>query len=236
MNFLAENGTARYVRECIESGRTDITQDQYPRIEPTIKHIGARYDPATSLKALERVVEYERVNGGYAPKIIRAGKALVNTGDRTMKAEIIDGNDPRGFTIGYDTGCCMTLGGASESCIWAGYEDPRYSFFAVYDDADRLRAQSILYVAEQDGKRYLVADNIEVNAGTNLAAVAGIYKEALLGILEEQDVQVDAIHIGEGYVKKGVLDSLPMVMRPVETPLGSAVYTDAEMQRELWRR
>ena len=82
-----------------------------------------------------------------------------------MVAEILADDDPGGFTIGYDTGCCMTLGGASESCIWAGYQDPNYAFFTVRDRGDRLRAQSILYIAEAMGKKYLVAASVQRPSG-----------------------------------------------------------------------
>ncbi len=116
-------------------------------------------------------------------------------GDTEFVAEILSEDDPRGLTIGYDTGCCMTLGGASESCIWAGYEDPRYSFFAVYDEAGRLRAQSVMYLAKEDGKQILVVDNIEVNAGTELQPISEIYKMALTQFAQERRIH----RVGDSY-------------------------------------
>ncbi len=252
-NFVAEHGIRLYAERRIESNTTDLTAAELSDSKEWISSIGSRYSAEDSFLALERVARFKREHAGsFPPKFIAPEKTTVsyektvlkrdNQGNeeegkhtRVMEAEVLAAGDPRGFTIGYDTGCCMTLGGASETCIWSGLEDSRYAFFAVYDVYERLRAQSIMYLAEQDGKKYLVLDNIEANAGTDLSVVADVYKNALTKFIEHQQLDIDAIHIGEGYVKSGILDNLPVAVVNPQTPR-AGTYTDARSQRVLWAK
>jgi hypothetical protein len=235
LGFVAEKGVLIYAAQALENGSTTVTLDEVEGFSQVFKHVGSRYAPRTTFEAIERMVKFRRDHRIFPDKILKQGVAQVNVGSIEFKAEVFDKGDPRGFTIGYDTGCCMTLGGASEDCIWAGYEDGRYSFFGVYDKAGRLRAQSILYVAESGGKKVLVADNIEANKGTDYSAIAEVYRQALVRITEEQGLQLDAIHVGTGSVAPGLMKSLPDASRVYPTPL-AGTYSDAASQKVLWRR
>jgi len=253
LDFVASHGVEVLAEAKIVTGATSLTREDVRGFRGWIEHIGNRYAVGVTLGILEKVAEYKKEHGPYLPKIIKPGKSSVVIDDwttiiedaegkpetkvenREFSAAILSPDDPGGFTIGYDTGCCMTIGGASESCIWRGYDDNRYSFFTVRDSDGRLRAQSILYIAEEMGKRYLVADNIEVNGGTDVTQVAKIYKQALLDILKQNEMEVDAIHIGQGFVEKGILDSLPKASVAPQTPQ-PGTYSDASVQRVLWSK
>jgi hypothetical protein len=236
LRFVAERGVQLYADQAIDAGRTDVTAEEFTSQQPIVTHIGSRYSPRVVFEALERKIHFERQNGSYPAKLFRSHPAANFTvGSRTFSAEVLGSDDPRGFTIGFDTGCCMTLGGASESCIWAGYEDPRYSFFAVYDNAGRLRAQSILYLAQSGDQKILVADNIETNAGTDLSVIADLYRDALTKFATDQELELDAIHIGVGYTPSEVIRSLPQASVMPGTPK-AGVYTDARDQRVLWSK
>lgn len=233
--FAAENGLLLHYNTLLDRKLTDVTPEELDGEQKLVKEMGARYSPDSAFRAIERVIHFERQNGPYPKKEMEPLKTRIMAKDREYWAEILAPDDPRGFTIGYDTGCCMTLGGASESCIWAGYEDPRYSFFAVYDSDQRLRAQSVMYISEMDGKRVLVADNIEANNGTDLSSITEVYGRALTAFIEQQGLDIDAIHIGHGYTPSQVIAKLPYASKSYPTPRDE-VYTDARQQHVLWER
>jgi len=253
LDFVAFNGVQILAESKIATGTTTLTREDVRGFRGWIESIGSRYAASVTIAALEKAAQYKKEHGPYPPKIIKQGQSSVVINDWTTVAENAEGksetklesrefstailspDDPGGFTIGYDTGCCMTLDGASENCIWAGYEDPRYSFFTVRDGGGRLRAQSILYIVEEMGKKYLVVDNIEVNGGTDVTQVAKIYKQALLDILKKNEIEVDAIHIGQGFVEEGILDNLPLASVTPQTPR-PGTYSDASIQRVLWSK
>jgi hypothetical protein len=230
--FVATEGLLLYASEMIGEGATDVTLEEIEGYKDFATHLGGRYGQQRMFSAVERLIHFRREHGFFPEKLIPAYSSSVTEAGKQFTAEVFRSDDPRGMTIGYDTGCCMTLGGASESCIWAGYEDGRYSFMGVYDEQGKLRAQSILYVAEQDGKKVLVIDNIETNEGTDLTTVASVYKRALVEMMRETETPFDSIHIGVGYTPKAILASLP-VTKSYPTPK-FGVYSDAGSQRLLW--
>lgn len=232
--FVATEGLLQYASALIGEGKTDVTLQELEEYKEYAVELGGRYGQDSMFGAIERIIHFKREHGAFPRKIIPAFSASVSEVGKAYSAEILSADDPRGMTIGFDTGCCMTLGGASESCIWAGYEDARYSFMAVYDEGGKLRAQSVLYVVEQEGTKILVVDNIETNRGTDLSAVAAVYKKALVEMMKETETPFDAIHIGVGYTPEAILGSLPEA-RSYRTPK-AGVYTDAASQRLLWSR
>ncbi|MCA9330524.1 hypothetical protein KC957_00595 [Candidatus Saccharibacteria bacterium] len=235
LNFVAEKGVMIFAGDAMTDGRTEVTPEEFLQYDELIAHVGSTYSPAVTFGAIERIAAFKREHGSYPAKIMPAVSTAVVVGDETYAAEILSPDDPRGLTIGFDTGCCMTLGGASDSCIWAGYEDARYSFFAVYDSAGKLRAQSVMYVVEEDDKSILVVDNIEANQGTNLGKVADVYRTALVEFIQEKKLDISAIHIGVGYTPAEVMKQLPKAPTSPATPLPD-VYSDAASQRLLWSR
>lgn len=233
LDFVAKEGVDIAFTKLRESGYDRISQEEYEAKKSFVVALGRRYSPDSVLKALERVIDFERAKGGYDKKILAPNKTEVNIDDRTYIAEVLPEGDPRAFTIGYDTGCCMTLGGASESCIWAGVADSRYSFFAVYE-GQRLRAQSLIYATKtEEGETVLVIDNIEANAGTDLLAMSKIYKDALVEFIERQGLDVKAIQLGVGWTDDTILSQFMPAQVSYPGPI-QGVYSDAYRQRVVW--
>lgn len=162
----------------------------------------------------------------------------IQTPSGVYKAEILAKDDPRGMTIGVDTGCCMTLQGASRSCIESGYRDKNAGFFALYAPKGGLAAQSYFYV-NTDHPNILVLDNIEANQGRDTNKIVEIYKQALSKYLLERFAtdrtwNIDTVNLGTGYgdaVKSSVL-RLPAT-NPIPNNLGYRIYSDASDQRLL---
>lgn len=211
----------------------------------------------SNLKASEVVTEYrgwvDELSRAYGSgrvvraisefKSIRNPEALlpsatidVATADGVYKAEVLAKDDPRGATIGVDTGCCMTLDGASADCIRSGYQDSGAGFFALYTPQGRLAAQSYFYVNPEQPD-VLVLDNIEANQGRDTNKIVKLYQEALTRYLAERftsdsEWKIRTVHIGTGYgdaVKSTVLQ-LPQAPTVRNKP---GIYTDAHDQRRL---
>lgn len=193
---------------------------------------------------LSRAYGSERVVRAISEfKTIRNPEALLppatidlTTDDGVYKAEVLAKDDPRGATIGVDTGCCMTLDGASANCIRSGYQDSGAGFFALYTPQGRLAAQSYFYVNPEQPD-VLVLDNIEANQGRDTNKIVKLYKEALEQYLAERftsdsDWKIRTVHVGTGYgdaVKSTVLQ-LPQAPTIRNKP---GIYTDADDQRRL---
>jgi hypothetical protein len=151
------------------------------------------------------------------------------TKSKPYKLEILDKDDVRGFTIGEDTGCCMTLHGESNSCIQAGYEREDAGFLAMYAPDGKLAAQSFWYVHPRY-KDTLVLDNIEANAGRDLEKVATVYRKALAEYLKTHaDLGITKVHVGTGYTDISMGD-MPVVK---SVPSFRDIYSDADDQRLL---
>ncbi len=199
------------------------------------------------VRELSRCYSSNRIVGAISEyKLVRTTEALLparvmemQTSSGIYKAEVLAKDDPRGMTIGVDTGCCMTLDGASASCIESGYKHKNAGFFALYTPQGRLAAQSYFYV-NPEHPNVLVLDNIEANQGRNTDKILELYKEALTQYLldrfaADSEWNIDTVHVGTGYgdvVKASVL-RLPAV-NPVINNLGR-IYTDADHQRLLLR-
>lgn len=184
------------------------------------------YDGNTAIRTLSEIKKRYNPEYQMTPRRINLGNGIVG--------EIFSKNDPRGCTIGYDTGCCMTLGGASESCIKAGYEKPPYGFFALYRQ-DELVAQSFLYNNNDTNPDTIVCDNIEANQGRDKDKLLELYNEFFRRYLEEQlrrdsNPRFSRVHIGEGYSSIGLSGLQPV--DSVDMP-DSEIYTDAGKQRLL---
>jgi hypothetical protein len=153
---------------------------------------------------------------------------------RSWTYEVLDKDDPRGFTIGPDTGCCMTVRGKARSCITAGYELKNAGFVALYDPDGRLAAQSFWFV-HPDSPDKLVMDNIEAVKGRNMHKILGLYRQGIEAVLKNASEHSDAsliryAQVGEGCTKVdlGDLDRVDSVPK-----LDDAIYSDARHQRLL---
>lgn len=192
------------------------------------------YPAETTLDALSK---YKNI---YNPeKIMPANARKLESGGKEYYGEVLSPEDPRGMTIGVDTGCCMTVDGASSTCIKSGYKDKDAGFFALYDGNKKLMAQSYFYINPEQPE-VVVMDNIEACQGRDVEKIVDLYKNYFTEYAKEQfgknpNWQVRQVNIGTGYgeaVKQYVL-KLP------ETEIiknGHNVYTDAdEDQRLLFR-
>jgi hypothetical protein len=167
---------------------------------------------------------------GDRPKALPADKRGVEIGGSQYSFEILEARDPRGFTIGEDTGCCMTIKGASRDCIKEGYRNPNAGFMVVYDPNDKVLAQSFTYV-NPDQPDTIVLDNIEANQGRDLDKVVDIYKRAWTEYLAQHpDLGIVHVNVGTGYTDVNYA-ALPKTA-PVP-PLNDHIYTDDKKQRRL---
>ncbi len=146
-------------------------------------------------------------------------------------------NDPRGMTIGLDTGCCMTVEGYSYSCIQSGYRDENAGFFALYESDGQIVAQSYFYF-NPDEPEVLVMDNIEANQGRDANTIVDLYGDFFRKYLKERfkedsEWQIREVHVGTQY---GELVK-PIVNRLLEASIvlnpDRSVYTDAENDQRL---
>lgn len=155
-------------------------------------------------------------------------------GDGEYLGEVLDPSDFRGATIGPQTGCCMTLVGASSDCIRAGYRRPDCGFFALSNDTGKLLAQSFIWVNTDKQPDTLVLDNIEANQGRDMGRVLKLYQEFFSKYIRHQasidpNFKIRKVNIGTGYTEIGI-SHLPTV-DPVEIPYNG--YTDSYNQKRL---
>lgn len=147
--------------------------------------------------------------------------------------EVLAADDPRGFTIGEETGCCMTLNGVSESCIQTGYSSPDAGFMAMYAPSGDIAAQSFWYV-NPDRPDTLVIDNIEANEGRDMKSVLSVYIDALQQYINDHpELGVTRVHIGTGYSDVNLthlkqVDAVPM--------FDQDTYSDAHTQKLLYQK
>ena len=185
--------------------------------------------------AISAIVRAKRwmAEAGGQQKVVPAMVIKLKEAEPDSKSyhfEILAADDPRGFTIGEDTGCCMTINGVSESCIKEGYINPNAGFLAFYDTDGRLAAQSFFYV-NPSSPDTVVLDNIETNKGRDLRKLIDLYKKGWQEYISKHtELSLRNVHIGEGYTDADIWH-LPSVI-PIP-PLNNKVYTDAERQRKL---
>jgi hypothetical protein len=190
-------------------------------------------DVRRGIDALRQYFTLE-AGGAFHQDEFTPGQVTVEYDGKTYEVEWLPKGSPSFFSMGVDTGCCMTLDGASESCIWRAMTDPNYGGMLVRVDG-KVRAQSVGYLGKDEhDENVLVLDNIEVNSGTDESAVREVYKIALEQLMSQGRVNstVSAVNIGEGFTKVPFGDLA--VVAPVAGPQG--VYTDAHRQRRLITR
>lgn len=210
----------------------NLSPDDLATYDKYIQELARCYDTETVLAGIARHKEI------FNPEALLP--AFVKEFEDGWRAEILDKDDPRGYTIGDDTGCCMRIGtsGATQakSCVEAGYADSRYSFFVVFDEDGRIAGQSLLYVNPDEAPDVLVIDNIEVNKGRSRDEVLDRYRQFFDQYTDKAEGglprDIRRVHLG---VNTGILHpesySVPMKgVRPIATPL-EGTYSDAAVQR-----
>ena len=175
------------------------------------------------------------------------GKKFLPDDERKLSYEnqeyvgtVLAADDPRGMTIGHDTGCCMTMGGASDSCIRDGYLSDNAGFFALYEGNGQIVAQSYFYVNPEHPDT-VVMDNIESNAGRGAEKIVALYREYFRNYLLDQarkdpSFPIRQVNIGTQY---GELVQPLVKMLPqtdiIRNPHGN-VYSDARYDQRLLLR
>lgn len=150
--------------------------------------------------------------------------------EKPYRFDVIGADDPRGFTIGNDTGCCMTIHGVSRSCITAGYTERNAGFVAMYTPSGDIAAQSFWYVHPEYAGT-LVLDNIEANEGRDMEKVVSVYQKALSDYLSlHPEIGITKVTVGTGFteVNLGALEEADPVPK-----LYAEIYSDATKQRKL---
>lgn len=205
----------------------NITEEVFNREQDFLQELARCYGGRTAIQELSWYLENGSTDSVFAP--------FKTTLDDGWEMEILAKDDPRGYTIGYDTGCCMTVGGDSEDCIRAGYSDPRYGFILFKDPLGRVAAQSLIYVNPPNDQRVMVLDNIEFNQGRDVGKLLDRYQQALKRYFAHQagiddKWRINTVHLGEGYtdVNFSHLDKVGSIPTPL-----AGTYTDAEKQRLL---
>lgn len=198
-----------------------------------ITELSRRLSSKNTLEAMGKMKRW-RESRNWDEKLLPAAKIDVKLGNledtKGYRFEVLGKDDPRGFTIGEDTGCCMTIHGASNSCIKAGYKERNAGFVAMYAPDGRLAAQSFWYV-NPSHPHVLVMDNIEANEGRDFSKVLKVYKQALQTYLvEKKELGITRVHIGTGYTQV----DLGGLKKATPVPaLSGDIYSDATHQKLL---
>ena len=187
---------------------------------------------------IDAITDYDKIHN--SEKLLPEKEIRLQHKKGQYIGTILAHDDPRGMTIGLDTGCCMTVHGASYSCIESGYRDKNAGFFALYEDNGQIVAQSYFYTHPREPE-VLVMDNIEANQGRDANTIVDLYSDFFKTYLKERfakdpEWKIREVHIGTQYGKlvKPIVTRLPeatIVLNP-----DSSIYTDAkDDQRLLFR-
>jgi hypothetical protein len=203
--------------------------------KPVRIELTRRLSADNTLDAMSKLKKWtsRRIEKGITSILPAASvKVEINKEDakKAYKFDILDKQDPRGFTIGEDTYCCMTINGVSEDCIKAGYTKENCGFVAAYNGSDTMVAQSFWFI-NKERPDVLVMDNIEANKGQDLQQVAEVYRQALMEYLKSHpELGITKVHVGTGHTDINLGD-MPKV-EAVPT-LKDINYSDATNQRLL---
>lgn len=154
-----------------------------------VEELSRLYDGRTVVKSLGDFLQ------SYSPE------ALLPTADIELsdgsRGVVLDKGDPRIFTVGGDTRCCMTPTGIASSCIKAAYSDPNVSMLALYDSRGNLSAHSVLFTNPDNAPSTIVVDSIETNNGRNKDRIASLYREFFQAYLQSDALTgFDSVHLG----------------------------------------
>jgi hypothetical protein len=232
-NWQTLNAFDAFVREnpgtIFEFG---LTEDELATTYlPFVNELTRCYDAESSVRAIGQFKQIANPN-----KIMPPIALPLKAGDSEYVGSVLAYDDPRGATIGYDTGCCMTIGGASSSCIESGYRDSGAGFFALHNKNGSIVAQSYFYINPTHPDT-VVMDNIEANAGRDSNRIVELYRDYFTEYLKDRfasdpNWQVRQVNVGTGYgdVAK------PLVKRLNGTAIinnDSEIYTDASNDQRL---
>lgn len=196
------------------------------------------YDSRTVVQAIASQKRLRETHQGASDgELLPPQVVAISTPAGTFTGEVLSKRDPRGCTIGPDTGCCMRFDGASEDCIESGYTDKNAGFFALYDPRGNICAQSYFYVNPANPE-VLVLDNIEANQGRDTDRIVEAYTKAFTAYLTDRftadsEWRVRRVQVGTGYgdAVKSTLLRLPKAK--IVYNADSEVYSDADVDQRL---
>ena len=215
--YLARNGISEH----------DLATIYAPLVHELIRCYGT--DTAASA-----IVEYKNCHN--PDKTMPASSIALEVKERKFTGEVLAHDDPRGMTIGFDTGCCMTVDGASRDCIKSGYRDPGAGFFAFYDEHNRINAQSYFYI-NQEYPEIVVMDNIEANAGRDSDFIIDVYRKFFREYLKNRfandpNWKIRQVNVGTGY--GDVAKAQVLRLKPTKIiPNNLSSYSDAREDQRL---
>ena len=186
-------------------------------IESTLKKAGRRY-------AGEVVQLYDKMTKRTTSTIPKVKGSI---GD--LEYEMLDLNDPRQMEVGYDTHCCFTFGGASESSLEHACSAKNGRIFVVRKNGDII-AQSWVW---RNGN-VMCYDNIETSGLTrkNDSAIWEAYRQASDEIVrissEHEERPIEMVTVGVRY-SKIKLNGDPVPQEQIVVP-DKVDYTDATEQ------
>ena len=94
-------------------------------------------------KAMLEIKQIENEYEGFHFNECKCNLPKVEVELGKYKAYILDEQDPRQTTIGYDTDCCQHLGGAGETAMMYGLINPDAGFFVIEDkETGKILAQA----------------------------------------------------------------------------------------------
>lgn len=165
------------------------------------KELLRHYDAAMTIYAISRHWVTSWINE-YRPAVLPPSVVPIEMNGVSYTAEVLAKDDPRGMTIGPDTGCCMTLYGTSRTCLQDGYDNQNAGFFALYNDKNKIMAQSYFYI-NPNHPDTVVLDNIEANAGRDVKRIIKLYQRAFARYLDERvandpEWQIKKVQLGTG--------------------------------------
>ena len=209
-------------------------EELYTTYEGFMHELSRCYDSEKTISMIGFFKEKQNPDKIMPPKTIELMKD-----NRKFIGTVLAYDDPRGATQGVDTGCCMTVGGVSDSCIKSGYRDSNAGFFDLYDPKGRLMAQSYFYINLKHPD-VLVIDNIEANSGRDSNRIIDLYKDYFTQYIKDRfsndpTWRIRQVNIGTGYgdVAK------PLVLKLDATEIvhnRPGIYTDADKDQRLLLR
>ena len=179
-------------------------------------------------KAMLEISQIENEYEGFHFNECKCNLPKVEVELGKYKAYILDEQDPRQTTIGYDTDCCQHLDGAGETAMMYGLANPDAGFFVIEDkETGKILAQAETWKTEDT--QSLVFDNIEFADDRQISQFAPILAKWC------EEIPYNKVLMGNGYNKmtnqdirkvKGI--DPPMTKELYDLFDGDDPYTDAD--------
>jgi ribosomal protein S18 acetylase RimI-like enzyme len=202
----------------------DVGPDDIESHQGFVEELSRVYDGRTVIRSLADFIK------NYSSEtVFPAAQMELSDGSRV---EVLTKDDPRIFTVGADTRCCMTATGKARLCVEAAYSRPDLSIMVLFDPKGKLAAHSVIFNNPVEAPSTVVVDNIETNEGRNRDEVLKLYLEFFKNYLSSPEMQkFDTVNLGvhsnEAY------DARLKAAKPLPSVID---YTDAGFQVVLYEK